>query len=268
MEKSAVDVSILSLGVFYAMLLVPITIMYILKIKLIRRLLFSVARMTLQLFMVGLYLSFIFNLNAVWLNALYLLLMISAASFSVLINASLSLKKFFFSLAIGMSVSSAFILIPLLSLVIKPFPVYDARYLIPMGGMILGNCLRSNVVSLERFYSSITKEKDKYLTSLMLGSTYHEARLPYIRQALQAAISPMISTVATMGLVSLPGMMTGQILGGSEPSVAIKYQILIMLAIFSSMLISSTLNLFLSTKVSFNAYGMPKEDIFRGSTQT
>ena len=77
---------------------------------------------------------------------------------------------------------------------IRPEPLYDARYIIPITGMILGNCLRSNVLSLERFYSSIRKNQQEFTTYLLLGATLHEAIRPYLRNALKSAVkSPVIT---------------------------------------------------------------------------
>jgi putative ABC transport system permease protein len=135
---------------------------------------------------------------------------------------------------------------------IKPDPLYDARYLIPIIGMVLGNCLRSNVLSLERFYSSIRKNEKEYMTYLLLGATLREAIRPYLKDAIKAAVAPSIATMATMGIVSLPGMMTGQILGGSLPATAIKYQIGIMICIFTAMVLAAFVNILLSLSVAFD----------------
>jgi len=128
--------------------------------------------------------------------------------------------------------------------------------------MILGNCLQGNVIALERFYSALRKNENEYRTYLMLGATRWEAVRPYFREAVKAAINPTIAGMATMGLVSLPGMMTGQILGGSEPWLAVKYQIAIMICIFTSSTIASIINLKLSVNIAFNEFDVLKEEIF------
>jgi len=97
----------------------------------------------------------------------------------------------------------------------------------------------------------------------MLGATLSEAVRPYMQKALQAAAGPLLATIATMGIVSLPGMMTGQILGGSMPVMAIKYQIAIVISIFSAMILASGLNLLFSMKIAFDDFGMLRGDIFK-----
>jgi putative ABC transport system permease protein len=95
----------------------------------------------------------------------------------------------------------------------------------------------------------------------VLGATRWEAVRPYFREAVKAAVNPTIASIATMGLVSLPGMMTGQILGGSDPSLAVKYQLAIMICIFTSTTLAAILNLTLSLKIAFNAFNVLKADV-------
>lgn len=118
-------------------------------------------------------------------------------------------------------------------------------------------------MSLERFYSGIRKNENKFMTYLMLGASLREAVRPYLRDAIKAAINPSIATMATMGIVSLPGMMTGQILGGAMPMAAIKYQIGIMICIFTAMVVGSLVNVLLSLAIAFDDYQRLRPEVFR-----
>jgi putative ABC transport system permease protein len=100
------------------------------------------------------------------------------------------------------------------------------------------------------------------MTYLMLGASLREAVRPYLRDAIKAAVNPSVATMATMGIVSLPGMMTGQILGGAMPTTAIKYQIGIMICIFTAMVVAALVNILLSLPVAFDDHQRLKEDIF------
>jgi putative ABC transport system permease protein len=171
-------------------------------------------------------------------------------------------RRYFFAatfaaVSVGVLFASAYLLV----LVIRPPLYYDARYLVPLAGMILGNCLQSNVIGLERFYAALKKNENEYLTYLLLGATRREAVRPYFREAVKAAVNPTLAGMATMGLVSLPGMMTGQILGGGEPWVAVKYQIAIMLCIFAGTTLTGILNLAFSLNIAFDAFDVLKADI-------
>ncbi|MDY6905706.1 MAG: ABC transporter permease [Thermodesulfobacteriota bacterium] len=258
-----IDLSLWELGMIYLMLGLPVVMMAWLRLRLVRETLYSVLRMTVQLWLVGIYLTVIFERNAWWLNALWILAMLVVANLSILRQAGLVRRRFFVATFAGTTVATTGVCLLFVMGVIRPSPLYDARYLIPIVGMVLGNCMRGNVLSLERFYTGIRENEKEFITYHMLGATLGEAVRPYMQQALRAAAGPLLATIATMGIVSLPGMMTGQILGGSLPVTAIKYQIAIVIAIFSAMVIASVLNLLFSMKIAFDEFGMLRQDIFQ-----
>ncbi len=259
----SVDLSITSMLSMYALMLVPLAIFFHLRLGIIRETLLSMLRMTVQLILVGLYLKYIFELNNGFVSLLWVMIMLVVANLSILNKAGLKRSLFFWRALAGVAGSTLlasgwFILIS-----IRPDPIYDARYLVPITGMILGNCLRSNVLSLERFYSGIRRNESEFMTYLMLGASLREAVRPYLRDAIKAAVNPSVATMATMGIVSLPGMMTGQILGGAMPMEAIKYQIGIMICIFASMVVASLVNIQLSLPVAFDDHQRLRTEIFR-----
>lgn len=257
-----INISYSLLPIIYGLLTVPLLLIIIFKIDVLKTTLVSVLRMTVQLVLVGMYLDVIFKLNSLWVNLAWILIMIIVASISVIKGAGIDLRKFFPVVFPGIIAGTFFVVSLFVFAAVQPTPFYDARYLIPITGMVLGNCLRANIISMERFYSSIRKNEKEFITFILMGATLHEAILPYMREAIKSALAPILSTMATVGLVALPGMMTGQILGGSSPVVAIKYQIAIMIAIFSAIVITSVLNIMLSIRVSFNDYHMLNKEVF------
>jgi len=148
------------------------------------------------------------------------------------------------------------------AVVVRIDNLFEAKYLIPIGGMLLGNSLRSIIIGLSNFYTGIQKDEKVYLYSVSLFNNRMQALKPYFLQSFSAAIAPIIASMATIGLVSLPGMMTGQILGGSIPVVAIKYQIAIMFSIFYIEYFSTILAVIFSLKVGFNELDVLNQDIF------
>ena len=246
-----------------ALLLIPIGIFIYLQLGLVRELLLSALRMVVQLTFVGLYLKYIFQLNNAWVNLLWVLIMMTAANTSILGKSGLKRRLFFWRSLAGVATSTLIVSGWFILVAIRPDPFYDARYVIPITGMILGNCQRSNVLSLERFFSGIRKNENEFMTYLLLGANLREAVRPYLRDAVKAAVNPAIATMGTMGIVSLPGMMTGQILGGAMPVEAIKYQIGIMLCIFTSMVIAALINILLSLPVAFDDFQRLKPGIFQ-----
>jgi putative ABC transport system permease protein len=256
------DLSITAMISMYVLMLVPLAIFFYLQLGLARETLLALLRMTAQLVLVGLYLKYIFQLNNVSISLLWVAIMLVVANLSILNKAGLRRRVFFWRSLVGVAGSTLLASGWFILVAIRPEPLYDARYLVPITGMILGNCLRSNVLSLERFYSGIRKNENEYMTYLMLGANLREATRPYLRDAIKAAVNPSIATMATMGIVSLPGMMTGQILGGAMPVTAIKYQIGIMICIFASMVVAALLNILLSLPIAFDDHQRLKQDIF------
>jgi len=243
-----------AMGWMYALLLLPLGVCFFLQLGLIRETLIALARMSVQLLLVGLYLKYLFEINQPLLSLLWLVVMIWVANGNILGRAGLPARCFFVRSFFCIALTTLLVSGWFIGMVIRPEPFYDARYLIPVTGMILGNCMNGNVLSLERFYSGLRENEEQYLTRLMLGATLHEAVRPWMRTALRTALSPSLATMAAMGIVSLPGMMTGQILGGSLPLTAIKYQIGIMICIYSALVVSAWLNLRLSLPVAFDCF--------------
>lgn len=128
--------------------------------------------------------------------------------------------------AIGLGAFVA--LVPVFLLVIPPRPWFEARYVIPIGGMMLSSAMNVVAQTLERLFASAHAEAETIEQYLALGATPQQALAPYVRAALRAALIPTINGLVTVGLVALPGMMTGQILSGAPPEQAVRYQLVIM----------------------------------------
>ncbi len=264
-EKSimhAIDIQWTDLALVYLLLILPVAILAYYRVGLLRKLGVGVLRMTTQLALVGFYLGYLFKLNNPWLNGAWILVMLVVANLSILNGARLSIRRLFPATLAATTLSTLAVVAVLIGLVVRPEPAYDARYLIPLSGMLLGNCLRANIISLERFFSSLRENEGEYITYLTLGASLREACLPHLRRALNSAMAPQVSTVATMGIVSLPGMMTGQILGGGTPLLAVRYQIAIIVAILSAAVIGAYLNLQAGMLLSFDRYQRLRPDVF------
>lgn len=255
------DIALPRMAMLYGLCLLPWLLLWLTGLRLSRDIGIGILRMSIQLVLVGIYLKALFDLNNPWLNGLWILLMLLVADWSILRRAGLKARYFFLATFMAVASSILFSTAYLVVLVIQPEHYYDARYIVPLAGMILGNCLQGNVIALERFYYTLRKNQLEYETFLMLGATRWEAVRPYYRAAIKAAINPAIASMATMGLVSLPGMMTGQILGGSDPWIAVKYQIAIMICIFTSTVIACIFNLKLSLNIAFDAFDVLRTEM-------
>jgi putative ABC transport system permease protein len=259
----SINIGYTSMLILYAVMVVPVLVSLLLKLGTVKRILIAVLRMTVQLGAMGLYLDYLFRFNNMWVNFGWVIFMVAIANITVHRNTGIRSLRVFAAVMLGIMISAVFVIAIFVFVAIKPEPYYDARYLIPISGMVIGNCMRANTIALERFFSSMRKNEKEFLTYLLLGATLREAALPYIREAVRPALAPQLATMATLGLVSIPGMMTGQILGGSSPIVAIQYQIGIMIAIFTAITLTTVLNLLFNLRIAFNEYSILKQDLFR-----
>ncbi|MGD1822216.1 MAG: ABC transporter permease [Pleomorphochaeta sp.] len=222
------------LGIFYLCLLILPTlyINYRLNIQLNKKIIISVVRMIIQLSLVGVYLQYIFDFNNSILNVVYILIMMFVASISITNSTPLKKKKLYLPIYLSMLIPNLFMVLFFNKFVIALDNVFDARYIITIGGMLLGNVLSGDIIGINTFFKDLEENKKIINYDLGLGATLLQAITPYIKNSLTASIRPTVSSMATIGLVALPGMMTGQILGGSVPLEAIMYQIAIMIAIY------------------------------------
>ncbi len=258
-----VDIHWINLTLGYLALVIPFIIIAYFKTGLLKASLLSIARMTLQLFFVGIYLEFLFNLESNLVNIIWALTMILLATGTIIKRSGLNYKLMYLPVTIAMAVSIGFTSIWFIFIVINPNNVFDARFLIPIIGMLIGNSLRSNVVAMSTYFNAYKKEQTLYRYALANGASHSEATLPFKRDAIKTAINPLIGQTAIMGLISLPGVLTGQILGGQDPSLAIKYQLVIVLAIFVMSIMNLSGILMLSSRFVFDERLMLKDGVFR-----
>ncbi len=259
---NTIDISAFRLALGYLLLLIPLCILLWMRVPLLGRLAVGVVRMTAQLLFVGLYLELVFEADNFWLTSLWLLIMIGVADMSILKGCRLKARRFAGWLALALLAGTLVPMLYFVGLILEQDNLMKAYYAIPIGGMVLGNCLRANIIGVSRFYQGIRDREREFLHALAQGARLREATRPYFRDALEAALAPTLATMATIGLVSLPGMMTGVILGGGDPMKAIKYQIAIMIAIFSGTAITVALGISLTLYSSFNPYGILDKTIF------
>jgi putative ABC transport system permease protein len=259
----ALDIGPAGLAASYLLLLFPLGAMLWLRIPMIGQTVTAIVRMTLQLLFVGFYLQFLFEFNDWRLTALWLLVMIVVADLSILRSSRLCVKCFAAPLFLALAAGTALPLLFFIALLLRLPDWMAPQYTIPIAGMILGNCLRADIVGIRTFYDSIRKSNRAYLRRLACGAGRTEAIRPYLRDAVSAALSPTIASMATIGLVALPGMMTGVILGGSSPLVAIQYQIAILIAIFCGTSITVVAAILLTLRSAFTPAGTLDPSIFR-----
>lgn len=157
-------------------------------------------------------------------------------------------------LALASLAASTYLIASLVTtVIIGPQPVYSARVAIPIAGMVLGNTLNAVSLAAERLYSEFRQRSEEVECRLSLGATPWEAGRPLVRAALKAGLTPAINSLMAAGLVFLPGMMVGQILGGADPQQAVRYQIVVMFMLTGAAAISGLVMVLLGFRRVFTA---------------
>ncbi len=257
-----IDIKLLNMILGYLLLVIPIYVFWYYRSGLIKETLLAIGRMTLQLLLVGVYLEYLFKLNNYWINAIWLLFIVFVASWTIIKRSDLSIKIFIVPVLLSLLLSVVFTDFYFIRVIIMHPSFFDASYLIPITGIIVGNCLRTNILALSNYYQQISKNSKTYRYYLANGASRGEALQPYMKDALKNAFNPTIANISVVGLINMPGVMTGQILGGSNPIIAIKYQILFLLFIFVSAMISVVLSILLANKKAFDASHNLLDNIF------
>ena len=218
-----------------------------------RRLLTAAVRMTVQLLLVGLVLRWVFALDRWWAVAGVLSLMTLTAGISAVRRTD---RRFagVWTAGIVSVWSSAWIVGALALLVIvRVEPWWRPQYAIPLVGMILGNTLTGISLGLDRFVGEVETRRDEVETLLALGATRWEAAAGPLREAVRTGMIPILNAMLVAGIVSLPGMMTGQLIAGADPLQAVRYQIVIMFLIASGSALGTVVAVLLSYRRLFDS---------------
>lgn len=196
-------------------------------------------RMTIQLVIAGYLLGYIFDNPNPYIVIIIILLMELFAIYTIFksINHKMS-RHLKIVVALSMFVGSLAVLFYFNVIVLNVAPLFNPRYVIPIAGMIIGNSMTGVTLGVQTLLDHIDSNRDKIEGSLMLGATPKMAVKQYVDRAFDSAVLPTINNMIGMGIVFLPGMMTGQILAGLSPVTAIQYQLAIMLGILGGVAIS------------------------------
>lgn len=241
--------------IYLIFLIMPVLLFnFYYHMKLNGKILYAIARMVLQLSLIGIFLQLLFDLNNSFVNLAYILFMMTVASYSMLRTTGLKVRTFGLQIWLAVIIPHILVLLFFNIFVVQLDNIFDARFLIPVGGMLLGNSLSGNILAINTFYTRLRDNEKKYYYTLGLSASRKEALRPYFINALKSSINPTLASMETIGLVALPGMMTGQILGGSIPTTAIMYQIAIMVAIFVTRYFTAILAINLTSKSAFDDY--------------
>lgn len=201
-----------------------------LRLGLHRQLGWAAARMVVQLIAVGLILRTVFALASPAATLLVVLAMTAAAAREVATRPQQRLARSGNTVVGGTAVALATALTCLLALTtaIRPAPWYDPRYAVPLAGIVLGNVLNGASLALDGLLGGVVQQRAAIEAQLCLGAVIGRALRPLAAASVRRALLPVVNQMSAAGIITLPGIMTGQILAGMDPLEAAKYQILLL----------------------------------------
>ena len=253
MTESYVELSYVQVAIAASLILLNGAISLLLRLKLERQLVVASLRMTVQLLLIGVVLQWVFALNAWYAVLAMATLMTLVAGASAVQRTRVRFSGVWSSSLISVWASSWFVTGIALLAVVQVHPWYRPQYAIPLLGMILGNTLSGISLGLDRFAGELKSRRDEIETLLALGATRWEAARDTVIEAVRTGMVPTINAMSVTGLVSLPGMMTGQLLAGTNPIQAVKYQLAIMFLISAGAALGTMSVVLLSYRRLFNA---------------
>ena len=235
----ALALSWTDLALASALVLVAMGISAWQRLGLARGFAIGAVRAVVQLVAVGYVLAFLFSTRRWYLVLLALLAMLVAATQTATERQKRGRAGLFVISGTAMLVGSGLTLAYIDAVVLRLRPWYDPQYLIPLFGMIIGNAMNGAALAAERLNSEMELRRGEVEAYLALGASPARASAEAVRRALVAALIPTVNLLMVVGLVSLPGMMTGQIIAGSSPATAVRYQIVVVFMLAGAVAMTS-----------------------------
>ncbi|KFI94109.1 ABC transporter ATP-binding protein [Bifidobacterium saguini DSM 23967] len=241
MTGNAYDIDIWGLLVALVMVAIAAGISELMRINIGKTLLWSACRALLQLCAMGFIIGYVIRANNVFLVFAVIAVMLVAAVQITLSRAKGVPKGLAGPVLLSLTITMLLMISLVTELVVRPHPWYAPQLVVPLTGMLLGNTVSALAVGLSRFYESMNERRDEIDTLLALGSTAWEAARPSIVSSIRLGLLPTTATLASCGIVTIPGMMAGQVIAGGDPLEAAKYQFVVFAAIAALTLVADSL---------------------------
>jgi putative ABC transport system permease protein len=239
--NNPIELSLLDMGLALTLVVVSLAVSRFRGLGLERTILWGTLRTVVQLVAVGYLIHILFGVRHPLPILAMLVVMLGVAAWTATSRQPLQ-RLPLYPLTLGsLALGAGFTIFMVVGLVVRPSPWFDPRYLIPLGGMILGNAMNASALGLERLERELRSERRRVEAVLALGGSPGQAAASAEQQAVRAALIPVLNSMMVVGLVQLPGVMTGQILAGADPLVAVRYQALVMFMLLSGNALSAVL---------------------------
>jgi len=253
--SGAIELGWGQLGIAAALVLVVGTLSILMQLGIGKRMFIASVRAIVQLTLLGAVLAPLFRWGPAWVVGLACLAMVGLAAHEAVRRTSRyyrgARRDAFLSLAIAGG-STALLAT---AVIVRVDPWWEPRYLIPLLGMILGNGLTGISLGLDRCLQSLDEGRVRLEALLVMGATPREASRPVAQAALRSGLVPILNAMSVVGLVTVPGMMTGQILGGTEPVQAARYQIMVLFLIAAATALGTAGVVLLALRAMFDGEG-------------
>ncbi len=252
MGTEIVDLSLgqLALGLIFILVAGCASISFSLKLG--KELFVGTIRTFAQLFLLGYLLRIIFNLNNVfWVVSIFIFMTLFAA-WTIYGRINEKQISFLFPVSLSMMISFFLTTFIVTYAIVGITPWWKPQYFIPLGGMVIGNSMNAIAIALERLFGELRSKQLQIEMMLCIGADYKEASEDIVRNAIRAGMIPSINSMMAAGMVFIPGMMTGQILAGADPRLAIKYQIVVMIMLVGATTIGTLLAILIARKLCFS----------------
>ncbi len=233
------------------------------QLGLVRDILVGTLRAYLQLTAIGLILGALFRHASPEWVLLALAVMIGAAVQAAGGRVEGTVPALGASMAVAIGSASLATLAVVVEAVVRPGLWYDPRVVIPLAGMVIGNSMTTAALAANRFAADLRARQDEVEALLALGATRDQAIAPVARSAIRAALVPSVASMMVVGIVSLPGMMTGQILAGANPAQAVRYQIVVQYMLVFAAVVTASLQVRLIQRQFFTPAHQLRLDLLR-----
>ena len=253
------EISMFQMGIGLLPVLIAIFLSVKHRLGLTKSLIIGVIRGSVQLVAVSYILLWIFKENNPWVISAFLIFMVGAAAQAACKRISgLDSKKMrrtyqkilFVSIFLGSMCTLGY----LQFVVVRPEPLWEGRYIVSLGGMLIAQAMNAAALVVERYRSELELRTDEIETLLALGANVEQATRETVRAASAAAMLPAINMLMVLGIVALPGMMSGQILAGVSPLLAVRYQLLICFCIAAGSAIVSFIAIKMTQRMYFTLF--------------
>lgn len=229
-QGTSIDVSLGEVGAALALVALAVAISLWRSTDLERDIVVATARSFVQLTAIGYAIQLIFDADTIWLVLALLSVMVLFGALTAR-NRARHVPGAFWPLLIALTAAAAATLGLVLVLgIFEPTP----RYLVPVGGMVIGNAMTASAVALNRLGDELAEARARIEATLALGATAREAAAPTVRRALRSGTIPLIDSTKTTGLIFFPGTMVGMLLAGADPTDAVRLQLILLYALLGS----------------------------------